>query len=103
MLSPLLEDLSSFAFFLLVITTIKITAQMVMIAAATRTTTMATTIDVVLLREDGTVVVLAMRVVLNGESMRTELLSSLKKRTEYSRPVSYINFILCIRIHTEEV
>ena len=79
MLSPLLEDLSSFAPFLLVITTIKITAQMAMIAA-TRTTTMATTIGVVLLREDGTEMVLAMRVVLNGESMRTELMSSLKEK-----------------------
>ena len=80
MLSPLLEDLSSFAPFLLVITTIKITAQMAMIATATRTTTTATTIGVVLLREDGTVVVLAMRVVLNSESMRTELLSGLKEK-----------------------
>ena len=79
MLSPLLEDLSSFALFLLVITMIKITAQMAMIAA-TRTTTMATTIGVVLLRGDGTVVVLAMRVVLNSEFMRTELLSGLKEK-----------------------
>ena len=79
MLSPLLEDLSSFALFLLVITMIKITAQMTMIAA-TRTTTTATTIGVVLLRGDGTVVVLAMRVVLNSEFMRTKLLSGLKEK-----------------------
>ena len=79
MLSPLLEDLSSFAFFLLVITMIKITVQMAMIAA-TRTTTTATTIGVALLRGDGTVVVLAMRVVLNSEFMRTELLSGLKEK-----------------------
>ena len=80
MLSPLLEDLSSFALFLLVITMIKITAQMAMIAA-TRTTTTATTIGVVLLKgADDSAVLLAMRVVLNGGPMRTELLSGLKEK-----------------------
>ena len=82
MLSSLLEDLSSFPSFLLVIATVKITTKMAMIAA-TRTTTTATTIGVVLPRAADAIVgsvVLAIGDVLSGGPMTTELLSGFKEK-----------------------